>query len=281
MEGSILMHAPPSRAAGNRLWLIAGTGEGPVLATALLRSHWRVRVSVVSRAAALAFGCQPGLEVRVGAIEGEPPDRRPEAGVAAELERAHRLGDPFRWVIDATHPFATRISAALAVECRRVHQPLLRLQRPELPAGSARILPDLSALGMHCPAEERLLLAIGARQLGTAMRCCPQAVHHARILPQPAALRQAMAAGLAPERVACLRPESDAAIERALCRQWRIGTIVCRRSGSSTELHWHRISEALGLRLLLLERPCEPPGVPSLPLEAMLEKLTGPHTPRT
>ena len=270
------MHAPPSRAGGDRLWLIAGTGEGPVLATALLQSHWRVRVSVVSRAAALAYGCHPGLEVRVGAIEGEEPDRRPEAGVAAELERALRGGDPFRWVIDASHPFATRISAALAAACHRVHQPLLRLRRPELPKGSARILSTLPSLAEHCPAEERLLLAIGARQLASAMGHSPHAVHHARILPHPAALRQAMAAGLAPERVACLRPGSDAAIERALCRQWRIGTILCRRSGSTTELHWHRISEALGLRLLLLERPGEPPGVPSLPLEAMLEKLTRP-----
>lgn len=270
------MHAPPSRAGDDRLWLIAGTGEGPVLATALLQSHWRVRVSVVSRAAALAYRSQPGLEVAVGAIGGGQPDPRPEVGVAAELERARRGGDPFRWVIDATHPFATRISAALATECRRLQQPLLRLVRPELFQGSARILADLSALEQHCSSGERLLLAIGARRLAEAVRHCPDAVHHARILPQPEALRQAMAAGLAPDRVACLRPGSEAAIERALCRQWRIGTILCRRSGSPTELHWHRISEKLGLRLLLLERPGEAAGVPALCLEAMLEKLTRP-----
>lgn len=270
----ILMHVPTSGVGAGRLWLIAGTGEGPVLTAALLRSRWRVLVSVVSRAAALAYGNQPGLEVRVGAIGGDQPDRRPESGVGAELERALRDGDPFRWVIDATHPFASRISTALATECPRWRQPLLRLRRPALPPGRARILTALSSLGEHCPAGERLLLAIGARQLATAVRQCPEAIHHARVLPQPGALRQAMAAGLAPDRLACLRPGSDRAIEQALCRQWRIGTVLCRRSGSTTELHWHRVSEELGLRLLLLERPGEPAGVPALSLEAMLEKLT-------
>jgi len=278
MEAPILMHAPPT-GDGNRLWLIAGTGEGPQLTAALLQRHWRVRVSVVSRAAALAYGGLSGLELTVGAIEGEPPDRRPEAGVAAELTRARRSGDPFRWVIDATHPFATRISAALATECRRVHQPLLRLRRPVLPSGCARILPALSALGEHGRPGERLLLAIGARQLGEAVRQGPAAVHHARVLPRPESLRQAMAAGLAPERVACLQPGSDGAIEAALCRQWGIDTVLCRRSGSRTELHWERICEALGLRLLLLERPGEPQGVPCLPFEAILEKLTGSEGP--
>ena len=53
-----------------RLWLIAGTGEGPVLARALLAMGWRLRLSLVSDAAKRAYATQPHLEVVIGAVGG-------------------------------------------------------------------------------------------------------------------------------------------------------------------------------------------------------------------
>jgi precorrin-6x reductase len=86
-----------------------------------------------------------------------------------------------------------------------------------------------------------------------------------------------MAAGLGATRVAALRPPAEAgaaaAIEAALCRRWRIEAVLCRRSGGPSETHWRQISAALGLRLLLLERPREPRGVELLPLAALLERV--------
>jgi len=86
-----------------------------------------------------------------------------------------------------------------------------------------------------------------------------------------------MAAGLPAERVACLQPlpagEQQAAVEEALCRHWQIETVLCRRSGGPGEAHWRRICGDLGLRLLLLERPTEPGGLLSLPLEQLLERV--------
>ncbi len=194
--------------SGGRIWLIAGTGEGPPMATALLARGWRLRISVVSRAAALAYGQRPGQELAVGAIGG--PDG-PETGVAAELARAREERDPYRWVIDATHPFATRISAALARTCRSQHQPLLRLLRPDGGAADGVVLADLTDLGDHCRPGERLLLAIGGRRLADAVAASPQAVHHARLLPHGEALGMALAAGLAPPQT---RPP-------AAQRRWR------------------------------------------------------------
>ncbi len=275
------MHTPPSRAAGDRLWLIGGTGEGPVLAAALLERGWRVRVSVVSRTAAEAYAIQPGLEVISGSIGGEGAASRPETAITAALEVARLRGDPYRWVIDATHPFATRISAALVSACGRLRQPLLRLQRPDLPIGSGRILGGVAALADHCQPGLRLLLAIGARHLAEAMHHSPEVVHHARILPNAMALQQAMAAGLPPARVACLRPGDDASIEAALCRTWRIDAVLCRRSGSRSESLWHSVCEELNLRLLLLGRPPEPGGVAGLSLEDLLGKLRSPQHPPT
>jgi precorrin-6A/cobalt-precorrin-6A reductase len=281
------MHAPHGNQAGppgrdggcgcgfsgdgdGRIWLVAGTGEGPPLARALLARGWRLKISLVSRAAALAYGAHPRQELAVGAIGG--PDG-PEAGVAVELADAGDRAAPYTWVIDATHPFATRISAALARGCAVRSQPLLRLLRPDLGDAGAQPLGDLAELGRLCRPGERLLLAIGARRLAEAVAASPGVLHHARLLPQGGALATALAAGLPPHRLAPLRPGGDGRIERALCRHWQIDTVLCRRSGGANEARWHRTCAALGLRLLLLERPGEPDRVEALSLEKLLERL--------
>jgi precorrin-6A/cobalt-precorrin-6A reductase len=141
----------------------------------------------------------------------------------------------------------------------------------------ATVLADLDSLGGIDLTGRHLLLAIGARRLAEAVAHSSGAVHHARLLPQPGALRQAMAAGLKAARLAALRPpaeaEAAAAIEAALCRRWRIEVVLCRRSGGPSESHWRRLCAEMGLRLLLLERPPEPPGATLLPLAPLLERL--------
>lgn len=259
-------------ARGARIWLFAGTGEGPLLARVLLQRGWRLRISVVSPSAARAYGSVVGQEVRVGALAGQ-------GALARELLAVRGGGESFGWVVDASHPFASRISASLASVCADLDQPLLRLQRPLLPLGRAEGLGDLSELGRHRLDGERLLLAIGARQLAAAVHLSPGALHHGRILPLPLALQQATAAGLDPERIACLRPGGDGAIERALCRHWRLTCVLARRSGGINEALWHAIAAEQGLRLLLLDRPPEPPGVRALPLGPLLEQLGWPEAP--
>jgi precorrin-6A/cobalt-precorrin-6A reductase len=263
------MHSAPLVGARSwRIWLFAGTGEGPALAQVLLQRGWRLRISVVSPPAARAYGTAAGQELRVGALA--------QGALAQELLEARRGGQGFAWVVDASHPFARRISASLATVCADLDQPLLRLQRPLLPLGRAEALGDLSDLGHHDLAGERLLLAIGARQLAAAVRLTPGAVHHGRILPLPLALQQATAAGLVPERIACLRPGGDGSIERALCRHWRLTCVLARRSGGKNEALWHATATDQGLRLLLLDRPPEPLGVRALTLEVLLEQLGWP-----
>lgn len=86
MGGTILKHPP----CGGRIWLIAGTGEGPPLAQQLLAGGWRLKVSLVSRAASLAYGPHPHQELAVGAIgasggrrRGSPPNwSKPDAGAS-------------------------------------------------------------------------------------------------------------------------------------------------------------------------------------------------------
>lgn len=249
-----------------RLWIIAGTGEGPLLAAALLALGWRLRVQVVSPEAARAYPPDPQLEVVADRLDGP-------ADVQARLADARRRGCPFHWVVDASHPFATRISASLVEACAAMGQPLLRLQRPLAAAPADRLLVDGAALAARVRVGERLLLAVGARHLAALLAPLPAVVAHARLLPRPAALRQALAAGLPGSRIACLPPGRDGRIERALCRRWSIDTVVCRQSGGITEALWQGVCQADGRRLLLLARPAEPAGVEGLSMERLLQRL--------
>jgi precorrin-6A/cobalt-precorrin-6A reductase len=255
-----------------RLWLVAGTGEGPELAERLLALGWQLTVSVVSAPAALAYRPHPALSLRIGALAGE-------AAVEAELAAAASSGDPYAVVVDASHPFASQVSRQLVAGCARRGQRLLRLQRPTL-EGPATLLPALEDLRAVPLAGRHLLLAIGGRQLAAAVSLSPGALHHARLLPNASSLQQAMAAGLVGERVACLRPGSALAVEWALVRRWRISTVLARQSGGFTEQLWRRICRQEGLSLLLVCRPQELAGVESLDAAALLATLAAWTLPR-
>ncbi len=305
------------------IWLVSGIGEGPRLAAVLLARGWRLRVSVVSEAAARAYWPHPALELQVGALAGP-------GAIAAALAAARRQGG-FRWVVDGSHPFAERISADLLAACRRLDQPLLRLQRPPVvvpipapfraplhspgedsdlardPGGLPRrqLLTSLSDLAGLELGGKRLLLAIGARRLREALAHSPAEGHFARILPNPAALALARAAGLADGQLACVHPRlghqpsppgngpagiraagdrpakelgplRPGAIERALCRRWAIDAVLCRQSGGVTEQLWSELCAELGLELLLLRQPRASDQPPGLEFSALLEALGHP-----
>lgn len=234
--------------------MLAGTGEGPELALALLQRGWRLRVSVVTAAAAHVYrpllqGFSAGvLQLVVGPLQGMQ-------GITAQLLLSKQQGQPVLAVIDATHPFAMRVRVDLALACRDLQVPLLRVERVPLPLGRATQLPELGALAAQDLAGERLLLALGSRHLAAAMALSPGALHHARVLPSPVALQLALAAGLEPARIACLRPSDTFAVEEGLLRRWQIATILCRQSGGITEAGWRRLADRCGCRLLLVARP--------------------------
>ncbi|MDP4707600.1 MAG: precorrin-6A/cobalt-precorrin-6A reductase, partial [Cyanobium sp. MAG_237] len=209
------------------------------------------------------------LTLRVGAIDGEQ-------GVWSELAAAESVGWPYAVVVDASHPFACVVSRQLAAVCKERRQRLIRLLRPSLP-GPASILSNLEDLRSRALQGHRLLLAIGARQLSAALACSPGAQHFARLLPSPRALQLAMAAGLAADQVACLRPGSQLEVERSLIRRWQITTVLARQSGGVTEQLWQQLCAGTGPQLLLIGRPAEPAGVQALSQNCLLEALVLPQ----
>lgn len=261
-------HQPDGDTPTPLIWVLAGTGDGPPLAAALLQRGWAVLVSVVTPEAARAFPSDPRLHLRVGAL-GQA------SAIEALLDQHHPV-----WVVDATHPFAEQISRDLQQVCQRRQQPCLQLQRAAVAAEQGlrlERLANLQALARLDLRGERLLLAIGSRRMADALAASPAAEHFARVLDRPLSLQLALAAGLRDQRLACLRPapHGAGAVERALCRRWRITAVLCRQSGGAAEAQWHGLCRELNLRLLLLEQSGSTLAA-GLPLAALLEKLGRP-----
>lgn len=98
-----------------RALILGGTGEARALAKKLVDAGWHVTSSLAGRVSEPRL---PVGQVRIGGFGGPP-------GLAKWL-----LEDATEVVIDATHPFAERISASAAEAARATGLPLVALHRP-------------------------------------------------------------------------------------------------------------------------------------------------------
>jgi precorrin-6A/cobalt-precorrin-6A reductase len=134
--------------------VLGGTGEARELAGALDAAGVHVTSSLAGRVSRPRL---PSGTVRIGGF-GVPD------GLARWLtERGVEA------VVDATHPFAERISDSAATACPRAGVPLLRLQRPgwsERPGDEWHWVEDLDGAAAAIPAlGERVLLTTGRQGL--------------------------------------------------------------------------------------------------------------------
>jgi precorrin-6A/cobalt-precorrin-6A reductase len=200
----------------------------------------------------------PAGEVRIGGFGGP-------AGLAAYL-RAERVDA----VVDATHPFAARMSANAAVACRETGVPLLVLRRPgfaerpgddwrhvSTPAGAAALLPGIA---------DRVFLTTGRQGLAHfahlplwfLVRCVDP--------PEPPA----------PARMEVILDRGPFTVEgeTELLQRYRIGVLVTKDSGGPMTAAKLDAARALHVPVVVLDRPPATEGVPCLPtVEAVVERL--------
>ena len=142
--------------------ILGGTAEARELAGTLHAAGIPVTSSLAGRVSRPRL---PAGEVRVGGFGG------PQA--MAQWLRAHRVGA----VVDATHPFAERISASAQRACAEAGVPLLRLERPgwrERPGDRWHWAEDLNgAAALLGALGERIFLTTGRQGLA-AFAACPQ-----------------------------------------------------------------------------------------------------------
>jgi len=229
-----------------RLLILGGTAEAAELAARLAGDD---RLETVTSLAGLTrMPTANAGRVRRGGFGG--PD-----GLAAFLKE-----ERYDALIDATHPFASRIAAHAAEAAEMAGVPRAKLLRPAFerdPADRFIPVPNMPAAAAALPQGARVFLAAGRREIA-AFAGRPDLWCLVRMI-EPPAPGEAMPRG----ELILGRPPADPEAEIALLRKHQIGWIVSKDSGGQAAA---KIVAArrLGLPVVLVERP-PPPDGPTLP----------------
>jgi precorrin-6A/cobalt-precorrin-6A reductase len=173
-------------------------------------------------------------------------------GLAAFL-RAGRMD----LLVDATHPFAARISANAVAAAAALGVKLLRIERPPWTPRFgdrwqevAHMADAVAALG---PAPRRVFLTVGQQELAP-FRAAPWHSYLIRSIDPPAWR------SLPPDAhvILAARPFTQDA-ERALLEAHRTQVIVTKNSGGGATIAKLAAARALGLPVVMVARPVLPP----------------------
>ena len=226
------------RSATPRLLLLGGTTEARQLAEALATAGVDAVYSYAGRTQAPL--AQP-LPTRVGGFGG------------ADGLRAWLLAQRITHVVDATHPFAARMSENAVQACAALGVPLVALERPAWvaqPGDDWREVPDMAAAVAALPAAPScVFLAIG-RQALDAFAQAPQHHYLLRLVDaplQPLPLPQAT--------LVLDRGPFTAEGDRQLMLAHGSTHVVAKNAGGSGARAKLDAARSLGLPVIMVQRP--------------------------
>ncbi|WP_193048343.1 cobalt-precorrin-6A reductase [Mycolicibacterium baixiangningiae] len=223
-----------------RILLLGGTGEARALAAAL---HPGVEV-ISSLAGRVPDPALPVGQVRIGGFGGVDGMRRWLADTPVDA------------VVDATHPFAATITAHAAEVCADLALPHLLLARPAWPAGDAIVVHsdrDAAETVAH-QGFSRVFLTTG--RTGVAAFRESEAWILIRAVTTPDA-------DLLPRHHHLLLSRGPYRYddEVAVLRTHRIDALVTKNSGGDMTRPKLDAAAALGIPVVMVDRPPVPPGV--------------------
>ena len=219
--------------------ILGGTEEARALAADLAARPGLAPITAL--AGRTAEPVLPEGAVRMGGFGGA-------AALAAYLTQARIAA-----LVDATHPFAIGIRRNAMEAAAMAEVPLIRLERPPWapqPGDHWTTVPDAAAAARAVPAGVRTFLAIGRQSLAP-FEAVPDPWFLLRVVDPPA--RPLIAA---PHEIVVARGPFAPADEIALLKQHRIDRLVVRNSGAEGSAAKLAAARALGLPVILIDRPC-------------------------
>jgi precorrin-6A/cobalt-precorrin-6A reductase len=230
------------------LLILGGTGEARTLAAAVIVGSSRRVVS--SLAGRVSNPLLPAGEVRLGGFGG--PD-----GLAAWMR-----AESVTAVVDATHPFAARISASAVVATRLVGTPLLVLRRPGWQAEPGddwtRVTDVPAAAAALMERDGPVFLTTGRGGLAHFANLPHRFVIRTVDPPDPPLPADAV--------LVCSRGPYRPAGERALLAEHGIRVLVTKDSGGEMTSAKLTAARELGVPVVMVDRPPLPdPNVAAVP----------------
>ncbi|MFC5063303.1 cobalt-precorrin-6A reductase [Actinomycetospora atypica] len=220
-----------------RILVLGGTAEARELADALAAEPGVVVTT--SLAGRTRDPRLPAGDVRTGGFGGVE-------GLAAALGQVDLL-------LDATHPFAARMTDHAAIAAAATGVPLVVLRRPgwtEGPGDHWIRVPTTRAAAVAVVGYRHVFLAIGRQGVGEFLGT------------SVAVVRSIEAPDVLPPGAELVLARGPFALddERALLRRHEVDVVVAKDSGGATEAKLTAARE-LGVPVVLVDRPALPPGV--------------------
>ena len=178
-------------------------------------------------------------------------------------------------LVDATHPFAEQITSNADIAAAAMRIPLIVLERPAWqPSARDRwmFVPGLAAAAAALPDEpERIFLAVGRQSLAP-FASKPQHHYVIRVIDPPD-----IPAAMLDVVILTGRGPFDLVEEIHLLSDHRISRLVSKNSGGTAASAKLDAARALGLPVILVERPTNP-GVAALTsVDGVMERLALHH----
>jgi precorrin-6A/cobalt-precorrin-6A reductase len=222
-----------------RILILGGTAEASALAKLIAGDkRFQPTLSLAGRTASPAT---PPIPYRIGGFGGSE-------GLAAWIK-----AEVISAVVDATHPFAARISANALKATKAAGVPLATVIRPAwTPQTGDQWLsvttPEAAAAALG-PVPRTVFLATGRLEL-PAFAAAPQHTYIARVIDHPGDVAL-------PPRIDFIynRGPFDAAAEARLLKERRAEIVVSKNSGGAATYGKIEAARVLGLPVVLIERP--------------------------
>lgn len=233
--------------------LFGGTYEGRVIAEFLSEHDINHIVCVATDYGEKLLN---GENVRVGRMNAdEMPD----------FFKEHKP----RMVIDATHPYADKVTANIKSACKCRY---IRVLREDADA-DGKIFPDIYSAEKYLESTSgNILITTGSKEISVfepvAKRC------FARVLPTAEAIEKCVEAGVHTSRIICMQGPFSKKLNSAMIKEFDIKYLVTKRSGKSGGFS-EKLEAAAenNVECIIIDRPSNEDGVSVRDAEKIILEL--------
>lgn len=233
--------------------LFGGTDEGHKIADFLRKNNISHTVCVATEYGAEILG---GGSVRVGRMD------------AKEMKRFFD-NSRVKLVVDATHPYAERVTENIKASCNCKY---IRVLRRDGEGEGKSFMSAADAAKYLEGTSGNILITTGSKELALFSGLCERA--YARVLPSAEALELCRRAGFWGRHVICMQGPFSKDLNGALIREFNIKYLVTKRSGKSGGFE-EKIDAARenGAESVIIERPRSEDGVSVEKAEKLILEL--------
>ena len=227
--------------------VLAGTSEGRKAAAALEKEGLPLIASTAT---------EYGGELLRREFKGDITSRQLDLGAMLELI----INKNITRLIDATHPYATEVTATAVEACRLSGISYERLERaasdPEELAGVIEAGSIEEAARLALAYKGNIFLTTGSSKLEQYTAIIDPSRLIVRILPVIASLEKCLSLKIPPANIIAMQGPFDEETNRALFRRYKAAAVITKESGpTGGTVEKIKAAHSLALPVILLTRP--------------------------